>query len=116
MGGNAKKRLRHAPEERLRWRVLKAFGVLPGEERARHMTRREYLYCVLQQWLDEEEKLESLCPACRARAAQRRCSCCGAPLASGEAAENTAFDARRYRRMKEGKDLCTTGAICSDEV
>ena len=31
--------------ERLKWRVLKRFGVLPSEMRARRMTDREYLYC-----------------------------------------------------------------------
>lgn len=82
--------------------MLKTFGVLPGEERARRITRREYLYCILQQWLDEEEKLEALCPACRAQAMERRCVCCGAPLSRWEAAENTAFDAERYQKLKEG--------------
>lgn len=63
--------MKHAPEERLRWRVLKQFGVLPGEKRARRMTRRELLYCVLQQQLDGEEALSELCPACRAAAMER---------------------------------------------
>ena len=41
--------------ERLKWRVLKRFGVLPSEMRARHMTDREYLYCAAQLLLDEQE-------------------------------------------------------------
>ena len=82
--------------------MLKAFHVLPGEERERRMTRRDYLYCAVQQWLDEEEKLEHLCPACRQRAIQRRCTACGAPLPTEEM-QNTAFDMERYRRLKEGK-------------
>lgn len=82
--------------------MLKAFHVLPGEEREQRMTRRDYLYCAVQQWLDEEEKLEQLCPACRARAMQRRCTACGALLAT-EGMENTAFDMERYRRLKEGR-------------
>ena len=83
--------------------MLKQFGVLPGETRAKRMTNREYLYCTVQQWLDEEEKLERLCPTCRARALEPRCTCCGAPLGSGEGMENTAFDIERYRRLKEGR-------------
>ena len=95
--------MKHAPEERLRWRVLKAFHVLPGEDRAKRMTQREYLYCILQQWLDEEEKLESLCPACRAQAQEKRCTRCGALLTETDGMENTAFDMERYRRLKESK-------------
>ena len=99
--------MKHAPEERLRWRVLKAFHILPGEERARQMTQRDYLYCILQQWLDAEEELESLCPAFLAQARERRCSRCGAPLAETDGMENTAFDMERYRRLKEGENGCS---------
>lgn len=101
----AKKSLKHAPAERLRWRVLKEFGVLPGEGRAKRMTDREFLYCTLQLWLDEEEKLEGLCPACRARAAQARCTSCGALLQDGEGTENTAFDLERYQALQEGRSI-----------
>ena len=38
------------------------FGVLPSEMRARRMTDREYLYCAAQLLLDEQEKLEAMCP------------------------------------------------------
>ena len=95
--------MRHAPEERLRWRVLKQVGVLPGEKRAKRMTRRELLYCVLQQQLDGEEVLSELCPVCRAAAMERRCTVCGALLADTEGTENTAFDWERYQNMKEGR-------------
>ncbi len=95
--------MKHTPEERLRWRVLKQFHVLPGEKRAKQMTQRDYLYCVLQQWLDEEERLDSLCPTCRAQALEKRCTQCGAPLAQTDGMENTAFDMERYQRLKEGK-------------
>ena len=80
---------------------------MPGEERARRMTQREYLYCILQQWLDEEEQLENLCPACLAQVQERRCSRCGAPLADTYGMENTAFDMERYRRLKEGETGCS---------
>ena len=80
---------------------------MPGEERARRMKQREYLYCILQQWLDEEEQLENLCPACLAQVQERRCSRCGAPLADTDGMENTAFDMERYRRLKEGETGCS---------
>lgn len=98
--------MEHAPEERLRWRVLKEFGVLPGERRARAMTDREFLYCTLQLWLDEEEKLEGMCPSCRSKAAQARCTVCGAPLADPDGAEgmeNTAFDIERFQSLQKGQ-------------
>lgn len=59
--------------ERLKWRVLRAFGVLPGEARARRMTDRDYLYCAAQMMLDEQEKLDAMCPSCRERAQRRLC-------------------------------------------
>ena len=59
--------------ERLKWRVLERFGVLPSEMRARRMTDREYLYCAAQLLLDEQEKLEAMCPACREKAKRRLC-------------------------------------------
>ena len=85
--------------------MLKQFHVLPGEKRAKHMTQREYLYCILQQWLDEEEKLDSLCPACRAQAMGKRCVGCGALLSESNGMENESFDMERYRRLKEGKPV-----------
>lgn len=85
--------------------MLKQFRVLPGEARAKEMTEREYLYCLLQQWLDEEEKLERLCPTCRAQAGEKRCICCGAPLSESSGMENASFDMERYCRMKEGKSV-----------
>ena len=63
--------------ERLKWRVLKRFGVLPSEMRARRMTDREYLYCAAQLLLDEQEKLEAMCPACREKTKRRLCPACG---------------------------------------
>ena len=52
-------------QERLRWRVLRAFGVLPTEARARALTQGELVYCAMQLCLDEREELARLCPACR---------------------------------------------------
>lgn len=88
---------------RLRWRVLREFHALPGEERVQKLEERDYLYCVLNLILDEEEKLDALCPSCRARALEKRCSCCGAPLTPSSIGENPAFDQARFDRLsKEG--------------
>ena len=83
---------------RLRWQVLKAFGVLPGEERARAMTDRDYLWCALNLELDREEELDRLCPRCREQAEEENCPVCG------ESRENwghsTAFDPGRFGALK----------------
>jgi hypothetical protein len=89
--------LRESPYERLKWRVLSRFGVLPSEPRARAMTDGDYLYCVLQMMLDEEDERSRLCPECRAEAEIPRCPGCGAER--GE--ENAAFDAARYEELKQ---------------
>lgn len=83
-------------QERLRWRVLRAFGVLPTEARARELTQGELVYCAMQLCLDEREELARLCPACRETARTARCVCCGAPLPE----ENAAFDEKRYEELK----------------
>lgn len=97
--------LRQDGYERLKWRVLRAFGVLPSEKRAKEMTQGEYLYCVMQLTLDEEERLAQLCPSCREEAQAQRCVVCGAPL--GE--ENPNFDEARFEELKRG-GLCTGAA------
>ena len=93
--------LREAPYERLKWKVLRSFGVLPSEQRAREMTDGDYLYCVLQMELDEEDFLSSLCPSCRAETERPRCFCCGEPLPE----ENPGFDEKRFEELKHG-DVC----------
>jgi hypothetical protein len=95
--------LEHAPYERLKWRVLREFHALPTEERVQKMTDRDYLWCLLQMTLDEEEELERLCPTCRMEALEERCPVCGMPAGSGEGMQNAAFDEERYLRLKEGK-------------
>lgn len=102
--GQVKQALGEAPYERLKWRVLRAFGVLPSEERAKRMTDGDYLYCVMQMMLDEEERLEELCPSCRERLQTPRCGCCGAALEE----QNTAFDEKRYEELKRGEVHRTT--------
>lgn len=92
------KALEQEPYERLKWRVLRAFGVLPSERRAREMTGADYLYCVMQLTLDGEEELKRLCPECREKAGENVCVCCGAALAE----ENPGFDEERYEELRHG--------------
>jgi hypothetical protein len=92
--------LRGDSAARLRWKVQKAFHALPTEERVREMHPRDYLYCLLHLILDEEEELSHLCPSCRQRAQEKRCTCCGASLEEGQA-ENPAFDQKRFDELRE---------------
>jgi predicted amidophosphoribosyltransferase len=82
--------------------VLRLFGALPTEDRARRMTDRDYLWCALNLALDREEELARLCPACRERAEEELCPVCGAPR--GERAVNEGFDWERYEELKGGGD------------
>lgn len=90
-------KLRQMPEARIQWRVLRSFGVLPSERRARKMRRGDYLYCVLHLLLDEEERLERLCPDCRAQAESDACPVCGKQWEAGGS-----FDMARFEAMKGG--------------
>lgn len=98
----AKKSLEHAPGERLRWRVLRTFGALPTEGRARAMKPRDYLWCALNLALDHEEELARLCPACRKEAEEGRCPVCGGAVGEAVAEENAAFDWERFHRLARG--------------
>ena len=53
--------------------------------------------------LSREEALERMCPACRQRAEEARCSVCGELLADTAGGDNAGFDMARYLRMKEGR-------------
>ncbi|MDD5939069.1 MAG: molybdopterin oxidoreductase [Clostridiales bacterium] len=78
--------------------MLKTFGALPTEARAREMTHRDYLWCALNLLLDSEEELERLCPACRAEAESDRCPVCGAERSDW--GENPGFDRAAFERMR----------------
>ena len=86
--------------ERLQWRVLQAFHVLPTEERAKKMTDRDFLWCALHLSLDREEELARLCPSCRERAERETCPVCGAEQDSW--GENPSFDPARFEQLKGG--------------
>lgn len=67
------------------------------------MTDRDYLLCALHLILDEEERLEMLCPACRARTEEERCPVCGERTEIWGTGVNPAFDEERFERMKRGE-------------
>ena len=111
---NAKKAMQALSQEdyeRLKWRVLRAFGVLPGEARARRMTDRVYLYCAAQMMLDEQEKLDEMCPSCRERAQRRLCPVCGEEMPE----ENAGFDERRFEELRDA-GVCETASSGADET
>lgn len=95
-----RQQLAREPEERIRWKVLKAFGVLPSEKRALEMTRGDYLRCALHLMLDRQEQLERLCPHCREQLKEDRCSVCGGVM-TGETGENPHFDREKFEEMKK---------------
>ncbi len=76
--------LANSPVERLKWQVLRAFGALPTERRAKKMTDRDYLWCALNLLLDAPET----------------------EIAVGAAGgENASFDEERYERLSRGERI-----------
>lgn len=98
-----KQELAALPWQRLRWRVLRQFGALPTEERARAMSDGDYLWCAVNLLLDEEEAAARLCPACREAARAERCPVCGRETGTVSRGENASFDWARFERMKRGE-------------
>lgn len=91
--------------ERLKWRVLRAMGVLPAQARAVGMTREDYLNCALHLALDRRQRLAQLCPVCRRRAEESRCGVCGQVTVTGE--KNPNFDQSRFEELREnGIGVC----------
>lgn len=80
--------------------MLRLFGALPTEERARDMTDRDYLWCALNLLLDREEELSRLCPDCRERAEREPCPVCGESRENW--GNNPSFDLERFERLKGG--------------
>jgi len=82
--------------------VLREFKALPSEQRVKAMTREDYLWCLAQMMLDDEEELDQLCPACRAEAIEGRCPACGAPVGESEGMVNPSFDMARFETLRGG--------------
>lgn len=93
--------LAQKPYERLKWRVLRSFSVLPSSPAAREMTDADYLYCALHTVLDGREYTASLCPDCREAADLPHCPGCGAVIA-GQAV-NASFDEAEFEKRKCGQ-------------
>jgi len=83
--------------------VLKTFGALPTEARAKDMKARDYLWCALNLMLDREELLDQLCPYCRQKAGEERCPVCGAPAGETAGSQNASFDQERFERLMRGE-------------
>ena len=69
------------------------------------MKDRDFLWCALNLMLDDEEELAGLCPACREKALEERCSACGIPLALAEGCVNGGFDEAQFLRLKRGETI-----------
>lgn len=83
--------------------MLRTFRALPTEERVRKMRQRDYLWCALNLILDEEERLNLLCPSCRAEAERERCPVCGRETGELVRGENPAFDLERFLELRGGE-------------
>lgn len=83
--------------------MLKTFGALPTEQRARDMKARDYLWCALNLMLDREELMAQLCPGCRQKAEEACCPVCGAPAGETTAGQNASFDQERFERLMRGE-------------
>lgn len=71
----------------------------------REMKERDYLWCILNLMLDDEEALGQLCPACRAEALEGRCPGCGSIVSQQEGGHNAAFDQERFEALGWGAAL-----------
>ena len=80
--------------------MLCQFHALPTEARVQGMKERDFLWCLVNQLLDEEEELERMCPACRTQAQENRCPVCGGLVWETEGEVNPAFDMERFLAMK----------------
>lgn len=70
------------PLERLKWRVCKEFGVLPGSETARQLTDYDYICCGANLLLDQRKEM--------------------AETADSAEEENPNFDAARFAALRKG--------------
>lgn len=64
---------------------------------------RDYLWCALNLLLDEQERLEALCPSCRAEAERGLCTVCGADPELTQVGVNPSFDMQRFQAGKEAQ-------------
>lgn len=67
------------------------------------MKDRDFLWCAVNLMLDDEQELDGLCPSCRSRALEQRCSACGVPMELTNTVVNSGFDEKRFEQMKRGE-------------
>ncbi len=66
----------------------------------KEMRDRDYLWCAIQMMLDDEEKLEGLCPSCRAQVERGCCTSCGGEMPRDSYGTNAGFDWQKYEERK----------------
>lgn len=98
-GAGGKKKLENNPYERLIWRVLSRFQILPTDPAAQQMKERDFVWCLANMALDEEQMLARLCDDCRSRAESGLCPSCGSVQSQGEV--NAGFDMEIFDRMRK---------------
>lgn len=69
------------------------------------MRDRDYLWCLVNLMLDEEELLSRLCPPCRQRAEDSPCPSCGSEMADWTGEVNLGFDDARFDALGRGEIL-----------
>lgn len=93
---------------RLRWKAMRAMGLWP--KNPGDMTDGDFLYCILQLILDGEERLQALCPSCRADLLGEGCPVCGAAVFE----ENPNFDEKRFEELKRHGSSALADAAAAD--
>lgn len=97
--------------ERLKWRVLKRFGVLPSEMRARHMTDGSISTARHSCCSMSRRNSRQCAPRAGERAKRRLCPVCGEPVPE----ENAGFDEGRFEELKNA-GVCETASSDADEA
>ena len=96
-------RLLSARETLMLRREIAQLDCADEEERALRANAALLRTCLVHEMLDREEALERMCPVCRRRAEEARCSICGELLTDTAGGDNAGFDMARFIRMKEGQ-------------
>lgn len=65
------------------------------------MSDEQWLWLFINQQIDNDEKLEHMCPECRnAVISHNKCTRCGKPLTEKAEEVSTTFDEEKYNRLK----------------
>ena len=71
------------------------------------MTDEQWLWLFVHQSIDNDEKLECMCPKCKNDATSKSCIRCGKPLDTSKFEAqfvNPSFDAERFNTLSDGTD------------